>query len=323
MNPSNEVKANRLERVVRLDNEARADPNLRRLPNYFEQYYASMITQDVGRAIVPASGAYIGLDPQDDINEQVLAHIIGLYNNYGSDLSLAAHEFFDICARRIMAYGQDVYAILNPVEAEGDTPAQFTLAPVDPATLLHSTDGLSQYVPESQRQEFDGSERIKLPAEYTLVFQAPRHLRAPIARTMEALASIDVSGMPDWALEELSEFQRHTTFNAEAHRHTHQLAIAYACKDLGWDARGLLRENVLEYYLLHRRLQFERFKIELREQLLRTFNEGLDRLDREIGFTGRLTIAGVPSLSDIERAEAHLAEGDLSFQDLVEQFTTY
>jgi hypothetical protein len=32
---------------------------------------------------------------------------------------------------------------------------------------------------------------------------------------------------------------------------------------------------------------FERFKVELREQLLSTFNEGLGRVDRGIGFTGR------------------------------------
>jgi hypothetical protein len=124
-------------------------------------------------------------------------------------------------------------------------------------------------------------------------------------------------------VEELSEPRKRVPFDVNAFIRAHRLAIANACKDLGWNARGVIEENSLEYYVLYRRLWFERFRVELRDHLIGTFNEGLACAGEKVGFAGQLTIEGVPTISDVEAAESHLAAGDIPFHDLIEPFTRY
>jgi hypothetical protein len=58
-------------------------------------------------------------------------------------------------------------------------------------------------------------------------------------------------------------------------------------------ALAKINKNMLEYYVLHRRLRFERFRIVLREHLLGTLNESLARAGENVGFGGHLTVEGV------------------------------
>ncbi len=98
------------------------------------------------------------------------------------------------------------------------------------------------------------------------------------------------------------------------------LALAEAGKLIGWNARGLCQEQTLEYYEIYRKLLFERFKIELRTSILGTLNKGLDKAGQKLGFSGQLEIEGLPTLKDIEAAQAHLAVGDQPFREIVEPF---
>ena len=217
--------------------------------------------------------------------------------DYSADLPWAAHQFFEMCAQRVMAYGEDVYVIVYLSEAEGEEAISFDLMPIHPATVVRDRGKLAQYVPKSQRRQQNAPEYIELPADQTVVFQPPEHLRGRVAQTLDALASVGMSLMPDWATEELGEPRKQVSLDRNAYARACQLAIADAYKDLGWDARGFINKDMLRYYVLHRKLRFERFRIQLREHLLGTLNEGLARAGKNVGFAGRLTVEGVPSLS--------------------------
>ena len=67
-----------------------------------------------------------------------------------------------------------------------------------------------------------------------------------------------------------------------AHIRARRLAVAEGSTYPGWDTRTATNEKakVLEYYVLPRRLRFERFKIELPEYLLGALNEALARLGK-------------------------------------------
>lgn len=283
-----------------------------------------MLLEDVGMSLAPIRGAGVNLTPDDEITEQTVAEAISL-RDYDSDLSWAAHQFFDLCARRVMTYGEDVYAIVYLSPTKGENPIGFDLVPIHPETVARNEGTLAQYVPRSQRQELNALEYIELPADRTAIFRAPDHLRPVISRTLANLDSVGSSIMPDWAMEELAMSPNGAPFDGSAHRRAHGLAIAEACRDLGWDARSLNNEkaNILEYYVLHRRLRFERFKVEFREHLLSILNEVLARTGREVGFDGQLTLEGVPSLEDVETAQSHLSAGDVPFKDLIDPFMPY
>jgi hypothetical protein len=167
------------------------------------------------------------------------------------------------------------------------------------------------------------SEYIELPAEQTNVFGLPEPLRALATRTLEDLASVGDFGMPDWAMEEFGYVRKRVPFDASVHTRSHHLAVADACKNLGWNARSIDNEGMLDYYVLTRDLRFERFKAELRAYLLKTLNEGLARIGREVSFCGRLSIEGVPTLADVEVAESELAAGSKSFKKVMEPFMRF
>lgn len=124
-------------------------------------------------------------------------------------------------------------------------------------------------------------------------------------------------------MEEFGYARKRVPFDSGVHTRAHRLAVADACKDLGWNARNFDNEGMLEYYALHRELRFERFKAELRGHLLDSLNEALARTAEKVGFSGRLTIDGVPTISDVKTAETHLAAGDMPFKDLMKPFTPY
>jgi hypothetical protein len=151
-----------------------------------------MLMEDVGVGMVPISGAGVGLDPADKASEQVVAMTISLHD-YSSDLSYAVYQFFNTCAQRVIAYGEDVYALVYLSEAEGEKPVGFDLVPLPPETLSRDGGKLAQYVPRSQRRKPNAQEYIELPDDRTVVFQAPAHLRSRIAQALDDLTSIDIS----------------------------------------------------------------------------------------------------------------------------------
>ncbi len=274
--------------------------------------------EDVGMGMVPVTGADVRVSPQDEISEQVVANALSL-RDHDSDLAWATHEFFNLCAQRIMAFGEDVYEIVYLAAAEGESSVDFRLAPIHPVTVAREGNKVAQYVPRIRRDE-NTAEYIDLPPDRTAVFEAPKHLREPIAQTMRSLSSLDDFGLPDFALQELGETHKRIPFDTRAHIRTHKLAVADASRPLGWMARGLIEEDMLEYYVLHRSLKFERFKIELRNHILGTLNETLERAGSEVGTLGQLELLGLPSVTDVDAAASHLAAGDRAFKDIVQPF---
>src|SRR5829696_7097285 len=121
-------KRHRLHRSQRaiyyLDDQDRRDPSLRRLPDYFSSLYPKMLLEDVGMFMVPVRGARVELAPSDEAAETIVADAIS-FRDHGSDLSWVAHQFFNLCAQRVMAYGEDVYAIVYLSPAQGEGPIDF------------------------------------------------------------------------------------------------------------------------------------------------------------------------------------------------------
>lgn len=308
--------------VYHVDDADRRDPRLRRVPDYFSHSYPRMLLEDVGTAMVPHGNSRVGLRPADEAAERAIAQAISL-REYTRDSWWAAHQFFSMCAQRVMAYGEDVYAIVYLSEKEGDRPVEFDLMPLPPETILRKRGKLFQHVPQSQLREPGDPARTELPAEQTVVFDLPKHLRGIVSRTLKDLASLGRFGMPEWAMEEFGHARKRVPFDYGVHARAQRLAVANACRSLGWNAKNFDNEGMLEYYALRRELRFERFKTELRGYLLDRLNEALARAGERVGFAGQLAIEGVPSLTDVKTAETHLAAGDTSFGDLMKPFTPY
>jgi len=77
------------------------------------------------------------------------------------------------------------------------------------------------------------------------------------------------------------------------------------------------------YYFCFRELRFRRFQVALRDHIIAALNEALTGAGRVLGFDAQLSLDGLPTTTDIEQAETLLADGQLSYKDLLNRFSFY
>ena len=129
--------------------------------------------------------------------------------------------------------------------------------------------------------------------------------------------------MPDFALKDFPHSAQNYHYDSSNQVHSQKLALAEAGKAIGWNARGLFQEDVLEFYSLKRHLLFERFKIELRNSILTTLNHGLKLAGKEMGFSAEIIIEGLPTIDHVEKAESELESGTQPFAEIYKPFLIY
>lgn len=323
---------NRSQRSVRYysDVHGQRDPLLRSRPDYFGMFYPHMLIEDVGLGVMPIGGRMeqsrfkISLSTANQDAERVIGEAL-TYDEYGygDNLSAAVCDFFQTCANSVLAFGPAPHEIVYLSEAAGGKVVGFELVPIQPATVFRRFGKLVQYLPADVAETHHLPRHIELLADDILWFEPPEDLAERIPEMMDQLAALSQRPMPDFAMREMTQNAGRTVYNFSDHHLWQRKAVASACKEIGWNARDYTAEGVLPYYLLHRRLRFEKFKIDLRHSLLSTLNAGIARVGKKIGFEGELVVEGLPSLSDVTAAETDLREGKKSSKEILAPFQRY
>ena len=302
------------------------DAILRRRPDYHRRLYPSMLIEDVAYHMIPSSGhntAFrVTLEPMDAKAEKLIAAALNR-DDYHRDLASATRNFLVQCAQAIMAYGEANYELVYLSNRDDGVVVEFQLAYIQPLTVMRRRGQLVQYIPEEVARARKGSQYIPLEPDRIIMFPLPASVQNGFSAMMEGLAFLSNHNIPDFVFQVGDDGSRQTPFDSTAHIHLEKQALAEAGKLIGWDARGLFREETLEFYDLHRALVFERFKIELRTTLLEKVNEALTLAGQQMGFSGQLQITGLPTLKEVEAAQAHLSTGDRPFQEILKPFRMY
>lgn len=148
-----------------------------------------------------------------------------------------------------------------------------------PSSVKAEGGKLTQYVPESVGRKMGlHSEVIELTPENILTFELPAYIRNHYTTMMGALyAQGEVASVPDFVLPSMKGEIAPIPFDLSKFNRDQKMAVAEATKLIGWNARQIPDDVfITEYYYLHRFLLFERFKLEVRESILSTLNEGAD-----------------------------------------------
>lgn len=180
--------------------------------------------------------------------------------------------------------------------------------------------GFVQQIPQKTAERLGISNSINLPSDSILVFQLSPALRKGLEETLQGLVVLSKKLIPEFALNNLGEAASRFNYDSANQIYARKLALAEAGKAIGWNARGLFTDDMLEYYSLKRHLSFEKFKIELRNSIVQTLNEGLKRVGQHMGFEAQIRLHGIPTLSDVERAESELAAGGKAFGEILKPF---
>ena len=303
------------------------DPELDSHPNYYDGIYTGRLIKDVSLGIMPIGGRTkneefkVIITPND---KKVRDTIIDGINQdeYRQDLENEVCQFFQECAHFIMSYGEADYEIAYFSRPSDGTVIGFKLVLIPPTSLVQENGKFYEYLPKQLADLKDLSQNIQLSEQSVLRFRAPDHLRDDIIYLLKLLSSLgNRSTLPDFVMDNIGGISKPIPFDLAAFNYSHNLAMANAGKLIGWNSFLSIGNGILEYYWFHRFLLFEQFKINLRNAILSIFNEGLKIIGQNLGFSAKLEIKGLPSIEDVKSAQLRLADGSISFNELLDTFS--
>ena len=294
--------------------------------------YSHMFIEDVKYNIMPIGGESkthpefdVILEPSKSDNEDVLRVAFSTDGDVKSTLREATSRFITDCAMQLAYQGETHYEIVrgDPKEFQDGITFRHVKLPIDASNLcqplyicgdvLRIPGYYFQIVPRaewgSQKKVF-----VLISANSVLSIKLPSQLgsRSSHAKLLKTLMKY---GMP---LPKFVNYdpkgdstQRNFSFS-DFHLYT-DLRIAMESALWGWPARQLWEKRILEYYLVYRNLRFARSMAILREHILLSINNLLQRTSIQ----GQLVIKGLPTSDTLQEALSQLESGNISFDDVL------
>lgn len=306
------------------------DRRLREQDRYFELLQSHMLIEDVYTQILPIGGRStneafkIELTPASESAESLVASALNSRGRgWRDELSSSVADFFRECVQSLMTFGEAIYEIVYFSNPGDKKVVKFELQYVRPLTVTRRRGHFVQVVPPKVVEQRGVLPFIRLPADCILVFKPPIGLRRSLVKTLESLAVLSEKLMPEFALQNYVEATSKFHYDSTSQVYSQKLALAEASKAIGWNARGLFQDDMLQFYSLRRQLSFERFKIDLRTSILETLNKGLLLAGKQMGFDAQINIQGLPTISDVEMAQSELESGSNPFGEILKPFLFY
>jgi hypothetical protein len=290
----------------------------------FGEFYMHMLPEDVSLGIMPIGGRSsrpdfkVTLCPADKAVKEIITSGINRRDyGYGSSLADTLYEFFRLLAADLCAAEKAVFEIVYLEEPKTGKVIGFELAFIGGNQIVENKGQIYQSVPPELARERNIPQLIPLARENLMVFKAPADFEKPLRDVRQNLRQLDKKRFPMMMLEAT---KKNVPYDFKAHERSMKLALVEAVKPIGWNARGTFNDCVLSYYWIHLSLTFEKFKIQLRETMLATLNDGLGRIGEKIGFKTQIKIDGLPTLADVDTASRNLNSGTMPFTEVMKTF---
>jgi hypothetical protein len=293
---------------------------------FFESLQSHMLIEDIDVQVIP----YVRLSEKEPFtvelvpaSEEVEALVADALTSrdrgWHDELASSLADFVRECTQSVITAGEAVYEIVYSSNPTDQRVVAFRLEPIRAFTVKCRAGKYYQEIPEKAAERLEISRSISLPADSILIFRLPRDVRKSVERTLQTLVVLSKKIMPKFAMN-FAEAASKFYYDSSNQLYVQRLALAHAGKAIGWNARGLAVDDMLEFYSLKRLLRFERFKIVVRNSIIDTLNEGLKRAGRRMGFEAQIRLHGLPELSDVERAKSELESGSKSFGEVLKPF---
>lgn len=292
--------------------------------NYYHEFYPHMFVEDVKLRIMPIGGRAskkifsISLEPPDPKVQQIIEEAI-TPDRYHHDFPGAICDFIADCAVHLLVFETVTYEVVYLSEIKNGKTIGFELVNINPYSLIHRGNSVLQFLPDDHPKPLRERRYKELKPERILTFKLPVNIQGKLDQIMESMRILGLTS-PDFFMKELADGLRKTPYEINTHYHMRNVALAKTTKNIGWNARNSFEKEASEYYLINRHLKFEKFRIELRDNIVNTLNTGLDLIGKQLGFNSKIVISGLPTLDDVNTAFDHLLKGDTQFKDVLEPF---
>jgi hypothetical protein len=288
-------------------------------------YYEHMLIEDVGHLLPFGHGLddgfsarFIG-DRSAEVEDLLCA---GLPTQYEArSLGRSVEEFLEHAAQLVVGYEPPTYEVdyLHAPDSGPDDPVAFRLDLLQPGSVDRIRGRAIQYVPSAMAEKVrrSGLGYVELEADRLVTFSLSPPMARDVGKAVRFLQSASRQQSAEFALM-THAMQERTNYDSGAHHRISGELVLKATRSIGWSARGLHREHVLDPYSVWRGLRFKAFRITVRDQLLLQLNEALASIGRRLGFSGQVELVGVPQLAAIEAAEADLIAGRRTLSELMD-----
>lgn len=280
------------------------------------------IARSVSERIVPAYRsdleAILNLVPSNANIENQLQMAFG--HRYDKDYRKGVARFLNDIGFRLMSMGKALYRInwknrIDYAKKSLSTEKHFTFDYIAPELIRRTDRGI---VFEA-RESFDRMEEIPLAPEERLIFMLPPSIPfATLEEIYKDIANLELLTIPNEIISSIGKEQ--AMFDLEAHKRDRALILAQSTKSLGWFSNEFLKGESLPYYHWRRRLTFESIVIDIRTEILKTFNLGLSRIGQLSDYYGHLRLDSLPTSKNVETALIELEEGRLTFRQIFSPF---
>jgi hypothetical protein len=313
------------------NNEAADDPRLRAYREAFEG--ADRFISDVSSRIMPIGHSRgdswkAVVSPSNAEAEALLIAALD-HDGHAHSLEYALQGFIRECASSMLWSGEAVYEIVPVRERDSGHAVGFRLSFLQAGTLLRRRGQLVQYVPLAVAQEHGCDRYVPLSPQSIITFGLPFVSREKVRfRSMlGCLSWQNRHSMPRFWIESYDPAtppKKRVPFDATHHFRTQALAAADATKAIGYNAGAGIEKHSNEYYFCYRELKYQGFLIQVRDAILDTLNEGLERVEglisADTGALGRIQLQGLPTLTDVKAAQKELYAGNVSLSAVLIPF---
>jgi hypothetical protein len=280
-------------------------------------FYGHMFTEDTEQILPwgddPDSGFSVSLEPHSRQIEDLVTD--GLISPTGpsSRLETAVRYHLSWIAD-MMLRGPAVYEIDFLSDADGKKVA-FRTGWIPRGSIDKRKGRYIQYVPEElgEGRKYKGCYYIQLDDHNLIWIRLPRPMRTTLHRVASTLAAASAQqSTPSVMLH-----SRVREFDLSRFKDQQAREVLSATRDLGWHARWAFDEQMTSPYTVWRHLEFQRFKILIRDTCIASLNRTLALAGAAIGFNTRLALHGAISADDIDRAQHELQAGSRPLTELL------
>lgn len=289
--------------------------------NYYKGTYW-MFVEDMHNGIMPflhvvrrgtPSPLSARIEPVNLDLGAMLANALG-GERYERDLPEALCNFIRTETQTLFTYGRVCFEITMKKGADGKI-TEFDFEDVFPLSLKKFFGRYFQVVPWWVACHANVKVGVKkIPEKNIFVMSFPKVLggRRRYVSVIKNLVRVGESLFPKFHIEALQQ-EKNTGFDLKKYVKDKYIETAQVTRTFGWHQRKLPDNEVLEYYTVHRHLQFEYSQAIIRESFVAAINSALK--NSMLGFDEQLIVTGVPTSEQIKQEMVLLEKGDLSFSE--------
>lgn len=176
---------------------------------------------------------------------------------------------------------------------------------------------LHQIVPPNESAESTESRAVRLDPERIVAFEPPRQYRYDLARMRSGFRLIGQLEH-EWMMKVRTE-PMYDEF--ESVSRSYKVSRARLSAPIGWDGRGSFRDHIADFHWALRRLRWHRFCIEIHDGILTMLGKVLTRIGEWRGESPCLVREHLPTLEQVQHAEAQIMRGGVRFDEILKPFS--